>query len=337
MKSYQKIHAIYKPEVAGILYGHINVEEKIDGCVDINARILMSDLTYKPAGLLNIGDKIIGIEYTTNNPKLVETIVENNIPIKKECYEIITNSRRIIASKDHPFLISKRYNQSNNTHISKQWVKVKDLRVGDKITSLPVWDSKNDWKSGYIAGQFDGEGSLVRNGNGRVLSYYQKIGKELDLVAKILKEDGFIFSIDTRKRKPHHKMVGSIIFRTDWMQILKVLGMYRPQRLLNIVKEKVWNFSPLNNAGIEEIVSILPIGKRIVAGLTTRSHTYIAEGLVSHNSQFRIEISREGIKCGSHHLELGDDSMFRLGTDNAKVIFKDTESANGETITVFGE
>lgn len=76
------------------------------------------------------------------------------------------------------------------------------------------------------------------------------------------------------------------------------------------------------------------IHKPEVAGILY-GHINVEEKI--DGSQFRIEISNEGIKCGSHHLELGDDSMFRLGTDNAKAIFKDTESANGETITVFGE
>lgn len=340
MRHYQKVYGIEKAESKGIFDGHIVVEEKLDGCVGLNERILMADLTYKQAGLLQVGEKIIAFQDKLNDPRLIEATVTHNKPIKKECYLVTTETRSILATSDHPFLVSKRFNQSENTNNSKLWVKVNNLKVGDKIVSLPIWNGNNDWKTGYIAGIFDGEASLVRYGkSGRVLSYYQKIGKELDMVFNILKQDGFNFSLDMRQRNPKYSIMGQLTLRKDWTQILKFLGYYRPQRLLNKAKDKVWDKAPLNKIGEEKVVSVTKIGKRLVAGLSTSSHTYIAEGMFSHNSQFRIEINDNGVVCGSHKVDNIDESngQFKLGIQKANKLFANYCVSKDQKITVFCE
>lgn len=55
-------------------------------------------------------------------------------------------------------------------------------------------------------------------------------------------------------------------------------------------------------------------------------------------SQFRIEIDDNGtVKCASKNMELGVDSMFKLGTDEAQKVFKNVKADPGDTIHIFAE
>lgn len=328
LESYPKILGIGDTLLANLFDGRVFVEEKFDGCVSLDTPILKADLTYVSAGLLKEGDELIGFDDSLNDPKLRRSIVTAAKPIKKECINLTTDSGKITVSIDHPFLVRQITNNNG-----KIWITAGNLKIGDRIFSIGHWRRESSWESGYLAGQFDGEGSLVRSGGGRILSYYQKVGEELDLVESLIKARGFTISIDLRQRKPEWARVGALIFRESrWPEILRFLGTFRPQRLLKDA-HKIWLDAPLNGLNDVGVLKIEKSPIKTVMGLSTTTRTYIAAGLLSHNSQFRVWFDAKGkthfgSKAVSYSDERPPDKMFVKAIAQAEKHFAGMRYAN---------
>lgn len=318
INSYGSIYALGHVAVADILDGEVEITEKVDGCVDPNTPILCADLSYRPAGDLRPGDKIIGFEHSgqghSGRWRLVEGFVTANVPIIKHCAIVKTTSRTVVASLDHPWLLRSRFNYQKK--MTKRWIETDNLRPGDKILSMPVWSPELSWESGYLAGQFDGEGCLVRNGKyGRFLRYYQngELGSELYYVEQLLKDRGYELGLHIRQREnPAWKLSGSIQVNGAWPEILRFLGTHGPRRLLADSK-KIWEGASINAMGDETVVSITPIGDHTVSGLSTSCETYIANGLLSHNSQLSFALIDGELLIRSKNQQLhggADNGMF---------------------------
>ncbi|MHA2265206.1 MAG: Hint domain-containing protein, partial [Candidatus Thorarchaeota archaeon] len=136
----------------------VYIQEKVDGCVTPDTKILMADLTYRYAGDLLVGDTLIGCSESPVNTRLEQSIVEVAHPITKDCYKIATeytnkqkkpykferkiyNNVEVVASHDHPWLVDGK---SNNL---KSWKITEDLAVGDEIVSIPCWETDDSYEA----------------------------------------------------------------------------------------------------------------------------------------------------------------------------------------------
>ena len=131
--SYPSIYNLGHVAIKELFTVPVSVEEKIDGCVTLDTPILMEDLSYRPAGLLQCGDKLIGFTDTLNDPRLTSSIVTVASPIKKHCVVVSTNQGSISVSEDHPFLIRQLTNNNG-----KRWVMAKNLLPGMAIVPSGV-------------------------------------------------------------------------------------------------------------------------------------------------------------------------------------------------------
>src|SRR5207245_8601514 len=83
--------------------------------------------------------------------------------LRKPCVSVITDKGTISVTTDHPFLASAHNKISG---AKAKWINACVLKEGMKIKYINPWQKDNSWESGYLAGQYDGEGSLVKNGYG---------------------------------------------------------------------------------------------------------------------------------------------------------------------------
>lgn len=318
--SYPSIYNLGHMAVRDLLKDPVLVEEKVDGCVTPDTLVLTADLRYVPAGVLCVGDQLIGFEDTVNNPHLVLSTVTAAQPIRKDCFELTTDTRQVTASADHPWLVSHLSRYSSNSHNGKRWVRQESLTEGDEILALPVWDTPLTWEAGYLAGFYDGEGSLVRHKGQRILSSYQTIGAVLETVHALLLTQGFRVARYERRRQEQWKMIGTLIVRGGWTEIIRFLGTNRPIRLLG-KSQSAWIDAPLNCVPREVVKEVRHVGDREVIGLSTSSGTYIANGLLCHNSQFSFGIFEGELKVRSKGKEMQVDApekMFSLGVEAVK-------------------
>ncbi|HEC62674.1 MAG TPA: hypothetical protein ENI27_10555 [bacterium] len=130
-------------------------------CVYPETRILTADLNWKVAAYLKVGDKILGFDEQTSllNPRKwrwasVEAMGIKELPRYKIMLE---NGKMLISTPNHRWL--SKSGQSKND----QWLRTDQLKVGHHLNRyVNVWENtSNSWDTGWLAGLFDGEGSLI--------------------------------------------------------------------------------------------------------------------------------------------------------------------------------
>jgi hypothetical protein len=320
--SFVKIFAIGTDYIKDIFEEQVEVSEKIDGCVSIDEEVLTSDLRYVKAGELKVGDKLIGFDEILNDARFREATVTVATPIIKCCYKIkFSNNKEIIASSDHPWVV--RFPNKTPIHkLTKDYITTENLKVGMKIVDFGYWQKDISWDSGYIAGQYDGEGSLTGRGeshNAIRLTYYQKDGDEVRFIYEYLLKNGFKVYMDERQRKIHYKWIVTLMISGGWVEVLRFLGLFRPKRLLKKAKEKIWLNAKMHGVkASSEVKEIIYIGKQKVMGLSTDIKTYIVKGLLCHNSQIAFGLINNMLHIRSKGSKLYQDNpekMFKEGID----------------------
>jgi len=266
----------------------------IDFCVSPDTKILTTDLRWKEAKDISVGEKLIGFNEQFKNMlgiKLEESIVEKTKVLKKECLRITTTSGVVICSIDHMWVgrpASERYIRN------AKWYKAEELKEG---WYLPVyvkpWEQNTSWDAAWMAGFLDGEGNI----SGTAFAVGQKNEGDNAIVWKkaidILKVNGFDdIGISTNasgcdRIQPRGSQVG-----------MRGLGIFRPERLL-AKSRKLWEGRRTYNklSKPSKILKIEKLGVQEVVAIQTSTKTFIAEGFLSHNCQLEYRTAVELAKC----------------------------------------
>lgn len=290
--------------------GHLIVE-----CVVPKTRILKRDLTWAPAGDLKVGDELLGFdEYPVTAPSRKDPSVNSKRPgrylrsstitnvsrLIKECLIITTDKGQVTCSKDHSWLVAA-------TSGPCVWKQAENLKPGDAISYFTdPWTVENSYDAGWLAGFLDGEGYAVGSsrGAGRGMGFGQNPGPVLDKVLRLLKERGFETSRDggeNGKLCEKYRITGQPF---AW---LRLIGKVRPERLLPKAHKTVEGMAYWGgNSSPAKIISIRNGGAREVVAMETTTHTFIAEGMLSHNCDY------SGCHLVTMGLEAEDPNYIRI-------------------------
>lgn len=304
--------------------GENSDEFRMSYCVTPETRILTSDLRWVRADSIKAGDKLIGFD---ENPpkrygqrKFSETLVEDVGVIERPCYEVtLEDGTKVTCSEEHQWLV---FTAGSRT----VWKQTKDLVSTDRIYRVcDVWeDVPVDYKLGYLSASFDGEGSLTQvNGKIQQLTFAQRNNVMLKQVKEYLKDFGFDYNadyFDKKKVKKGQDPVYKLFIKGGKREILRFLGLVRPKRLLE-------NFDPNqlgtvrcsnDDKGSEihpRVKEIKYVGMKKVIPIRTTSHTYIAEGLASHNCLEWIISRGMFIDIDEFEANCGDSFLDRVDRD----------------------
>lgn len=264
-----------------------------DYCLAPETKILTTEFRWKPIQELQVGEGIIGFdEHTSTHAgrKFKRGVVLKTKRLLKNCVKLITSEGEIICSKDHMFLATEKA-----TKCSTVWVKAEKLQKGAHIPKVSeVWETPDNNETGWMGGFLDGEGWLshatsfgfAQNNDG-----YNKVCLDtaLFLTEKYLKNTGIPQCF--KKRCVQVRPYG---LRTGWQAV----GVFQPfrlkQRLLAELETKTSVRSRLNRKAV--ILDIIDIGIQEVIAVETDCHTFLAEGLLSHNCQLEIRIQAQMCK-----------------------------------------
>ncbi len=263
-------------------------------CVSPDTRVLGKDLVWRLAGDFRVGDSLVGFDENRTPARRMwrESYVTDNTPTQTDCYRIeFEDGTVVVCSAAHKWLCRK-----NGT--GPEWIRTDRFHVG-KLQSthvlrlLDIWNTSNDYRAGYLAAAFDGEGHLHQSGiavRGRGadvnLSVCQSLNPMLDSIKSYLKDYGFGYHSSLRtygksKGFKKHWRPAEIIGLSHRRDILRFLGQIRPVRLLpKLDLSKLGMIGPVRPI---RVVSCEKIGKRDVVPLNTTTKTFVAEGLASHN------------------------------------------------------
>jgi len=260
--------------------------------------VLTTDLKWVPVGSLKIGDKLVGFEENPGNNRsggksLREWREAEVLNIGREwlpCYELeMEDGTKITCSSGHKWLTAR----TEATGMGSATWKTTEELVPSKsriIKLFEPWEGTGEiepYEAGYMAGAFDGEGSLASMQFDREGVPYYSLGLQftqrpngmLQYMKNLLEKYGIKFGENGRERndcKDLH-IYGKI-------KVLSFLGKLQPKRLLGKLNfNKLGMIKDLPKKPVK-VISKKFLGDREVVTLGTSTETLIANGFASHNS-----------------------------------------------------
>lgn len=257
-------------------------------CLAPDTRVLTFDLHWVKAGDLKAGDELLAFDKDPQHKtgkgiggtgryyrkSVVMHTGRAHLPARRLT---LANGQTFVASTDHRWLVKVK--GGKNLKIAY----TRDLKVGHTLMKLmEPWDDTPGWEDGYMAGVFDGEGSVRKNG--REMGFGQKDNILLETAKNILTKHGIPW-LEHIQHTPYkggicdvHKVA---ISGRGWL--LHALGRYRPVRL----RKRLELDGGIGTIYAQEHVVITEIEElqsAEVVTLGTSTETYIAEGYASLNS-----------------------------------------------------
>lgn len=269
------------------------------GCVSPETRVLTADLRWVPAGDLVVGEHLVAFDEhhdpslgKSSGRRYRDAVVANTERGKLPCYDLLfEDGTAVRVSADHRWLC---YDGNKGAH----WVRTDELRAGDLRASHVVkpfipWETDLSREAGYLAGAFDGEGSLtqIKKGYAFRASFAQSDNPMLAETERCLKALDINYNyyaelknyqplrVDDSPRLDMYRL--TVAGKPD---LMRLLGSVRPVRLLP--KFQPGLLGRLNMGQRVRLVQKAYVGEREVVMLGTTAGTYFAEGLSSHNCGF---------------------------------------------------
>lgn len=250
-------------------------------CLTPDHKVLTADLQYKPLGDIKVGEKLVSFEEESTSGRSRRYKTGTVLAVKrasKEVFEVRLDSGKVFkVTSDHLWFA--------RTGSKYHWRTTESLRVGTCIPKLlGEWDTKNTYDAGWLAGIYDGEGSLysrrTTGGNVLQLAVAQKEGLVLN---KIKETINTLFGFDSTTDCATGRNVQQLRIKGGAAHCAKVLGSIRPIRLLNkFVPEMLGRINCPDNRN-HKVVSIKSIGEQEIVQIAIDEKTMIVEGYGHHN------------------------------------------------------
>lgn len=292
-------------------------------CVAPDTLVLCADLVWRPAGDLIPGERVVAFDERTRGDgswrKFQNATVRKAARLVADCMTLVmSDGTTVTCSIGHRWLI-----QSGRT---LRWKTAENLALGDTLISVgKPWSMDTTREGGYLAGIFDGEGyvgSTVRS-----LGFAQKPGAVLDRSLEALKQLEIPYAAYSRSKDD----VVSVVVRGGVWNSVQLLGSIRPARLMEKAS-LLWEGSAVGRSGARkvQVVEIVSAAEQEVVSLETSEATFIANGLLSHNSyphpysfsldhaitvKERPELALDPLNFRASHL----DCNIARGTDDPKI------------------
>jgi hypothetical protein len=301
-------------------------------CVTPSTRILTRDLRWVPAGEISTGEILIGVneELPSKNGRFYEDAIATvGDRFTDELYEMRTEDGRVVrCNGEHRWLVK-------SVGSGVEWVTTEDIYKslngerrgrprGWKIMEIgSPWEPEDSLEAGYLAGLLDADGSLdisrTVGPDGELLyhgigvSFAQQVGGVLDRFIAGLSARGFAYGEYSHGNPTVRVPVTKLIVHGGFFEQLRFLGTIRPPRLLARWRDLV----DLNRRRFEgrsvQVVSLTKVGPGELVRLGTSSRTYIAEGLVCHNTV--VKMAEKRARVGAVLAVTGASAIFTQDLD----------------------
>lgn len=266
-------------------------------CLDPETPILTADLRWVPLRTVQPGDEVMSVDEEPQpgtTRKLRKATVLSRWTTRKKAYRLIfDDGRSVVCSAEHRWLC-----QTNGEARIAKWrvtrgdCDLRSIMPGTKIFDLvEPWEDDNSRDAGYLAGVYDGEGSLrdrqkaAAGGNccGVEVLFTQNPGLVLDETLATLKEKGFDpmpcnsnAYLESVEKKTQQWAIRGVA------PAIRFLGQVRPTRL-TANAWKILEGVSMRGVGIRTVVSVEELPEQDLIDISTSTQTFIANGLVTHN------------------------------------------------------
>ena len=261
-------------------------------CVAADTPVLTDDLRWVPAGSLRPGDGLYALDEdgpggNSWRKYAFGKVLTHEIRRVPSVRATFANGDSVVCTPEHPFLARKMHAAGGATPY--RWVAARDLMTApyEVAKMMTTWEAGTTRDHGWLAGLYDGEGSLVagkRGGGPSTLGVSQLEGVVLDKARQVLSAMGVEYGDSTNTFSSVH----TLRVTGGYSEVLRVLGTLRPERLLGKVG------TPCAYAmESPRVVSVEDAGDQEIAFMGTSTKTYFANGYAVHNSQqaWRTELT----------------------------------------------
>jgi len=282
----------------------------IVNCVTPETRILTRDLRWVPAGEIKSGTKLIAVEDAPSS-KYKRSFAESEAILYGRKTDIVyqidlEDGRRVCCNGEHKWLVKKIGMKGTEwTSTESIYNEIQEHRGRPRrwlIMSLgQPWEEEGSKSAGYLAGLYDADGCLGvcvnKKGYQQVeLTFAQQNNCVLDYMKAALKDLHYSFGIVSARsakliqNSESKKPVYDLRIHGGLTEIMRFLGTIRPPRLINKwlqtfkLNDRRFEGRGLGNGKGAPIASIECIGPKEIVLLGSSAGTYIAEGLVAHNT-----------------------------------------------------
>jgi hypothetical protein len=280
--------------------GHCGHQHAPENCVTPDTPILCADLSWRPAGDLAVGDRIVafdeegdGVQWHVKGSgrRFRTATITRNDPATKECAVVRTDKAEVTASLDHPWLVRRPVGSRGRARFA--WVATRDLEPGDLLAWFAEpWQHERTWEAGWLAGMFDADGWLsfarLDSGGGAYLGIGQRDGATQHRVVDAFRSRGFNPTIVQRAtHKGWNRQPFAQVSVWGLREQLRCLGTIRPPRLLDNELSVMWEGRQVRHTvsvDAVEVREVEPVGERPIASITTSTGTFITGGFLTHNS-----------------------------------------------------
>ena len=292
----------------------------VDGmvCLQEDSRLMRFDLGWVRAGEVNVGDELLGFDENNGAARsglrapvsyrrLRKSTVTGTRIVRKPCYRLTFDDGTIVVcSEDHQWL-GGSHKPGNAGGRGWRWLTTKNLvcdRESQRSWIMKLCDvsaARTDYGTGWLAGFFDGEGNLT-SGPGWRISITQKQGPEADKCLALLQTAGFRCAAKERDRgNPRHSSMLDITILGGMKESLRFLQVVRPERLIANLQRGIGDRSLYGrDHHAVGLVEKECLGDVDVVAIETDTHTFIAEGLASHNCNFWRAVKLRPEKTAEH-------------------------------------
>jgi hypothetical protein len=257
-------------------------------CPTSDTRVFLADdLRWIPIGDVGKGDVVLGVDefpsHSENRKfrRFVPSIVEAVAPAVAEVARIILNDgTEIRTTWDHQFLVRSPWSCKARRIF---WATVRSLQPGQDLQRYLIPTEPDvSRESGYLAGLFDGEGTIYPGA--QRASFGQKPGEVLDRGRAMIERLGFATSL-----RDNGHGVKVVAVAGGLSETLRFLSMVRPERLITKVDPNHFGMSVVRQR--PKVMAVEPAGRAEVIQMQTSSGTYLSEGIASHNCTLDMAVT----------------------------------------------
>lgn len=289
-KVYQRApHALELEELVSL--GLLGMTQAVNAwpryCLDPGTPVLTADLRWIPARHVQVGLELVGFDEhpVAQGRRWLRSVVESVETLRLPRVRVeLDDGRTVTCSTDHMWLTARqvgayRAQREGIAQTRSTWQRAEDLRVGEQIISpLRVWREASTVGEGWLAGVFDGEGSIGHNN----VSFAQNPGVVLDRAKALLSDFGIPFTM-----QPHSGSSCERVGVSVRPYVMETLGWLRPVRLMPKAA-MVWEGKRMygrqsTRMPMAVVTGVQLVGEGEVLAIGTSTRTFIANGLASHN------------------------------------------------------
>lgn len=269
-------------------------------CLDPDTKVLTADLEWIRIGDVQPGRELVAVDEETSSlapgsgggrgRKMRTSTVEAVVQAREPSYKVtLDDGRQIITSGKHRWLVRKSATQWKWRSIDGVAADKRDaIKVGDKFRSVTSPWGAATFDDAWFGGMIDGEGSMDQSPSrsGIRLAVSQRAGAVLDKMESHCRKRGwghYIVSDDGPRKTKYGRQAVHAVNISNIGSMFEVMGRCRPVRF---VSRRWWEGKSMPDSGERVVVSIEPLGVRDVVDIQTSTGTFLAEGLVSHNSTY---------------------------------------------------